>query len=122
MKEWLPLLWTGPEARRKNGHIFHGSAKPGIVFFGPYWRLPEGSYEAVFKLEAETRRVDAGEALIFAAMSEALAAGVGSAIEAQFAEYRSAPYDGRYPLCTFQAISHEYRARLEDLVRRQLAL
>ncbi len=53
VKEWLPLLWTGPDGVRRNGHIFHNSAKPGIVFYGPYWRLPLGTYEAIFVLEPE---------------------------------------------------------------------
>ena len=51
VKEWLPLLWTGPQARRKDGCIIHVSVAPGIMFYGPYWRLPEGNYEALFVLE-----------------------------------------------------------------------
>ena len=35
----------------KTDYIFHGSVEPGIVFYGPYWRLPEGNYEAIFVLE-----------------------------------------------------------------------
>jgi hypothetical protein len=102
VNEWLPLLWTGPEARRKNGYIFHGSAKPGIVFFGPYWRLPEGNYEAVFKLEAEAAGWTLG------ALIRGYAKALRPALGALWRRVRGIPigaHDGRYPLCTFQAIS-----------------
>ena len=81
VNEWLPLLWTGPDATRMNGQILQRSTKPTIVFHGPYWRLPKGSYEAVFKLEARAPWL-VGKALLRgyaktarSALASALAAG-----------------------------------------------
>ena len=50
VKEWLLFLWTGPDAIRRNGQILYTSTKPGIVFYGPYFGLPEGKYEVNFEL------------------------------------------------------------------------
>ncbi|MBV9568255.1 MAG: hypothetical protein JO172_08965 [Hyphomicrobiales bacterium] len=104
VKEWLPLLWTGHEARRKNGNIFHSSAKPSVVFFGPYWSLPEGNYEAIFTLQAEAAGW-AREALIRGYV-RALRTALGSILR----RARGLPggiHGGRFPLCTIQAISRD---------------
>ncbi|MBV8764460.1 MAG: hypothetical protein JOZ66_06055, partial [Hyphomicrobiales bacterium] len=104
VKEWLPLLWAGPATRRRNGYMFHGSAKPGIVFFGPYWRVPEGRYEAVFHLEAEAA------SWTLEALMRGYARALGSALRALWRRYRGisiGSHGGHYPLCTFQAISHD---------------
>ena len=53
IKEWLPLLWTGPGAIRQEGKIVFASVKSGIAFYGPCFGLPEGNYEAVFGLASE---------------------------------------------------------------------
>ena len=104
VNEWLPLLWTGPDATRMNGQILQRSTKPTIVFHGPYWRLPKGSYEAVFKLEARAPWL-VGKALL-----RGYAKTARSALAALWRQARGLPigtFRGRYPLCTFQTMARE---------------
>jgi hypothetical protein len=102
VKEWLPLLWSGPETFRVNGQILYRSPMPGIVFYGPYWRLPEGDYEAIFELELVSW-LTAGRALI-----QGYVMAARTAVGALTRRLRGAPsLRGSYPICTFQAVSQE---------------
>ena len=104
VSEWLPLLWTGPDATRMKGQILHRSTKPTIVFHGPYWRLPKGRYEAVFKLEARPPWL-VGKALL-----RGYAKTARSVLGALWRHARGLPtgtFRGRYPLCTFQAMARD---------------
>ncbi|MBV8426646.1 MAG: hypothetical protein JOZ88_05330 [Hyphomicrobiales bacterium] len=104
VKEWLPLLWTGPDAKRLNGVIFYPSTRPTILFYGPYWRLSQGSYEAVLELEAAPTWV-VWQALVRAYSKTALLS-----LVALWRRARGQPigaFRGRYPLCTFQAMNRE---------------
>ncbi|MBV9521065.1 MAG: hypothetical protein JO068_23425 [Hyphomicrobiales bacterium] len=136
VKEWLPLLWTGPEARRESGCIIHGSTAPGVVFYGPYWRLPEGNYEVTFTLEplgdgsiplgAFRERCDAARNILrhrlrrfyeepvgqLAALPRVLRAQLGAAGK-ESGQTHASP--GRPPLCTVQVISGE-----DELTRKQV--
>lgn len=87
-----------------NGQILQRSTKPTIVFHGPYWRLPKGSYEAVFKLEARAPWL-VGKALL-----RGYAKTARSALAALWRQARGLPigtFRGRYPLCTFQTMARE---------------
>jgi len=112
VKEWLPLLSTAPQARRENGHIFHGSAKPGLVFYGPYWRLPAGRYEAVFKLAAEPVYWKA-KALI-RGYARALRPALGF-LRRRIRGLPVGPHAGRYPFCTIQAVYRDTEIGLKKV-------
>jgi hypothetical protein len=47
---WLPLLYMGAIAGRRNGVTVNRTGKPGHLLYGPYWALPAGEYEANFQL------------------------------------------------------------------------
>lgn len=49
---WLPFLSVGVAGVRRNGRI-STTGRPGYLLYGPYWALPPGEYEAVFKLEVD---------------------------------------------------------------------
>ena len=50
--DWLPFLSIGGVGVARNGRI-STTGRPGYLLYGPYWALPPGEYEAVFKLEAD---------------------------------------------------------------------
>ncbi|MBV9406063.1 MAG: hypothetical protein JO211_12025 [Acidobacteriaceae bacterium] len=104
VKEWLPLLWTGSHAMRKNGQIYYSSRKPGIVFHGPYWRLPKGRYQAVFKMEAQAPWL-VGNALARAYAKSILS--TLASLRRWISRVPDSTFRRRYPLCTFQAMSGE---------------
>ena len=49
---WLPFLSIGRAGVTGNGRV-STTGRPGHLLYGPYWALPPGEYEAVFKLEAD---------------------------------------------------------------------
>jgi hypothetical protein len=50
LADWLPLLFVGPCGGRRNGRAVNRTGTAGHIFYGPYWVLPAGLYEAVFTL------------------------------------------------------------------------
>jgi hypothetical protein len=104
IKEWLPLLWTGPGAIRQEGKIVFASVKSGIAFYGPCFGLPEGNYEAVFGLASE------GWKTVAEASIRGYAKVVRSALGKIWRRIRRRTVPGLvggYPLCIFQAISQQ---------------
>jgi hypothetical protein len=52
--EWMSWLETGEAGRFDAGLLVNGTGRAGFLFYGPYWWLPAGLYEAVFTLKVET--------------------------------------------------------------------
>lgn len=66
--DWLKFMRLGPNARRFRKGIVGGVGAPGHhLAFGPYWRLPPGSYEALLRLRHKPK--SGGALLLFSAVA-----------------------------------------------------